>query len=126
MIATVGTVVSTTVLLLTVTVIEELDEFPAASLAVAVSVCEPLAAVVVSHGNVYGLEPSVPRDVPSTLRLTEVTPTLSLADTPTLTPPETVAASTGEVTLTVGGVLSTAPPPPASATARAALMRPQP
>src|SRR5262249_35470158 len=78
----------------------------AASEATAVRLCEPLVVVVVFQENVYGALVRVPTLTPSTFRLTEVTPTLSLAFTCTETVPETVAPPAGEAKLTVGGVVS--------------------
>ena len=49
---------------------------------------------------------SVPKSTPSTLIVTEVTPTLSVAEAVILTVPETVAPFVGAVRETVGGVVS--------------------
>src|SRR5256885_1769470 len=101
---TVGGVVS----LNTVTVTAaEVVRLPAASRATAVSVCEPLLAVVVFHDIEYGVAvSSAPRLAPSNRNCTPTTPTLSEALAVTLVVPPTVAPETGEVMLTVGGVVS--------------------
>src|SRR3989338_7552750 len=83
----------------------EVVEFPATSLAVAVRMWEPLVAEVVSQETEYGEEvSSVPRFAPSSLNWTPATPTLSEAVAETVTEPDTVAPSAGEVMDTVGGV----------------------
>ena len=79
---------------------------PALSRATAVRVCEPLLAVVVSHGTEYGAVVSSALKVPSKKNCTSATPLLSDALAVTLIVPETVAPEAGEVMLTVGGVLS--------------------
>src|SRR5437867_2894570 len=80
---------------------------PAASRATAVSVCEPLVAVVVFHETAYGtVVSSAPRLAPSSLNWTPTTPTLSDAFAVTVTVDLTVAPFTGDVMLTVGGVVS--------------------
>src|SRR5437773_2579081 len=101
---TVGGVVS----LNTVTVTAaEVVRLPAASRATAVSVCEPLLAVVVFQETEYGAAASsTPRLAPSSRNCTPTTPTLSEALAVTLVVPPTVAPETGEVMLTVGGVVS--------------------
>src|SRR5437879_2641872 len=101
---TVGGVVS----LNTVTVTAaEVVRLPAASRATAVSVCEPLLAVVVFQDTEYGAAvSSAPRLAPSNRNCTPTTPTLSEALAVTLVVPPTVAPETGEVMLTVGGVVS--------------------
>src|SRR5437773_3049042 len=101
---TVGGVVS----LNTVTVTAaEVVRLPAASRATAVSVCEPLLAVVVFQETEYGAAASsTPRLAPSNRNCTPTTPTLSEALAVTLVVPPTVAPETGEVMLTVGGVVS--------------------
>jgi hypothetical protein len=106
-IETVGGVVSAGVLL-TVTVTAALvAEFPAASLATARSVCEPLLTVVVFHEYVYGATVSrLPRFAPSSWHCTLATPTLSEALAETVVVPDTVAPLVGAVSDTVGGVVS--------------------
>src|SRR5207247_1533838 len=101
---TVGGVVS----LNTVTVsAAEVVRLPAASGATAVSVCGPLLAVVVFQETEYGAAASsTPRLAPSSRNCTPTTPTLSEALAVTLVVPPTVAPETGEVMLTVGGVVS--------------------
>src|SRR5438445_5372962 len=85
----------------------EVVRLPAASRATAVSVCEPLLAVVVFHDIEYGVAvSSAPRLAPSNRNCTPTTPTLSEALAVTLVVPPTVAPETGEVMLTVGGVAS--------------------
>src|SRR5436190_2007738 len=92
---TVGGVVS----LNTVTVTAaEVVRLPAASRATAVSVCEPLLAVVVFQETEYGAAASsTPRLAPSSRNCTPTTPTLSEALAVTLVVPPTVAPETGEV-----------------------------
>src|SRR5436190_621318 len=104
---TVGGVVS----LNTVTVTAaEVVRLPAASRATAVSVCEPLLAVVVFQETEYGAAASsTPRLAPSSRNCTPTTPTLSEALAVTLVVPPTVAPETGEVMLTVGCVLAALP-----------------
>ena len=81
------------VALLTVTVTTPLMVlFPAASRAIAPSLCAPLLAFVVSHEYAYGADaPKPPTLIPSTWNCTLATPTLSAAFTETLTVPETLA-----------------------------------
>src|SRR5436309_3287960 len=80
---------------------------PAASRATAVSVCEALLVVDVSHSIVNGAAvSSVPRFAPSSRNWTPATPTLSAAVAVIVVVPETVAPFAGAVTLTVGGVVS--------------------
>src|SRR6266403_770592 len=101
---TVGAVVS----LETVTVIgEAVVVLPAASRATAVSVCDALLAVVVSHAIAYGaVVSSTPTFAPSRRNWTPTTPTLSDALALIVVVPETVAPFAGAVRLTVGGVVS--------------------
>jgi hypothetical protein len=85
----------------------EVVAFPAASRARAVSVCEPVLAVVVFQETEYGaLVSSAPRLAPSSLNWTPATPMLSEAAAATVMVPETVDPDEGDVTLTVGGVVS--------------------
>src|SRR5882724_8653203 len=80
---------------------------PAASRATAVSVCEPLLAVVVSQETAYGVAvASTPRLAPSRRNWTPATPTVSAALAVTVMVPLTVAPVAGAVMLTVGGVVS--------------------
>src|SRR4029077_18518910 len=82
---------------------------PAASLATAVSGCEPFVAVVVSHEIAYGaVVTALPRFAPSSLNCTEATPTLSDAFAVTDAVPERVAPAVGAVIETCGGVVSAA------------------
>jgi len=92
----------------TLTVIAaEVAVLPAASLATAVKLCEPLLAVVVFHEIEYGAAvTSAPRFTPSSLNCTPTTPTLSVALAETVTVPETEAPATGAVMETAGGVAS--------------------
>jgi hypothetical protein len=107
LIDTVGGVVSV-VLLLTVTVTVALVVLlPAASLAIARSVCEPLLDVVVFHETEYGEAVlRLPKLAPSSWNCTLATPTLSLAFAVTETVPLTVAPFPGALIDTVGGVVS--------------------
>src|SRR5436190_593068 len=90
----------------TVTAVEVV-RLASASRATAVSVCEPLLAVVVFQETEYGAAASsTPRLAPSSRNCTPTTPTLSEALAVTLVVPPTVAPETGEVMLTVGGVVS--------------------
>ncbi len=83
--------------------------FPAASLAIAVSVCEPLMAVVVSHDAEYGeLVSSEPRLFPSSTICTPMTPTLSEASAATAIVPEMVEPEMGKEIDTNGGMMSVA------------------
>jgi hypothetical protein len=93
--------------LATVTVMEDEALLPAASNAVAVSVCAPFVAVRVSHAAEYGVETSSPRScVLSTKNRTRVTPTLSDALALTVVGPEIVAPCAGDWMVTAGGVWS--------------------
>src|SRR3989442_15412506 len=75
----------------------EVVRLPAASRATAVSVCEPLLAVVVFHDIEYGAAgSSPPRLAPSNRNCTPTTPTLSEALAVTLVVPPTVAPGAGE------------------------------
>jgi hypothetical protein len=96
------------VALLTVTVTTALMVlFPAASRAIAPSLCAPLLAFVVSHEYAYGADASKPPAlIPSTWNCTLATPTLSAAFAETLTVPETLAPAAGALIDTVGGVVS--------------------
>src|SRR6185295_3566031 len=105
---TVGGVVSGGGAFDTVTVtVAEVVRLPAASRALAVSWCEPLATAVVFQETEYGDVVSSPPSVaPSTKNCTPATPTLSEAVALTLIVPDTVAPFAGAVMLTVGGVVS--------------------
>src|SRR5207249_3400509 len=109
----VGGIVSA-VELLTVTVTAlDVVRFPAASRAMAVSVCEAFDAVVVFHDTVYGVAvSSEPRFTPSSWNWRPATPTLSEAFADTVIVPDTVDPPVGLVMETVGGVVSLPPPPP--------------
>src|SRR5687768_3039907 len=102
---TVGAVLS----LATVTVTgAEVVLLPAASRATAVSVCEPLVAVLVFQGMEYGaVVTSVPA-MPSTKNCTPATAMSSAALAVTVIVPETVAPEAGALMLTVGAVMSLA------------------
>ncbi len=65
-----------------------------------------MLAADASHVVPYGAVASVPTSVPSTRNSTWVTPTLSEAVAATGTDPDTVAPLAGEVTDTVGAVVS--------------------
>jgi hypothetical protein len=79
---------------------------PAASRALAVSVCEPLATAAVFQDAEYGAAPSSASKAPSTKNRTPVTPRLSAALAVTVVVPPTVAPEAGDVMLTVGGEVS--------------------
>src|SRR5437773_6188342 len=84
---------------------------PAASVAVTVKVCVPLETVPEFHVLLKGeLILVVDAAPPSTLRLTDFTPTLSEAFTKTSKTPETDAPLAGEVILIVGAIASLFPP----------------
>ena len=86
---------------------DEVVRFPAASLATAVSVCEPFPTLVVFQEIEYGdVVSSEPRLAPSTRNWTPTTPTLSEAEALTVVDPDTVAPDAGAVMLTDGGVVS--------------------
>jgi hypothetical protein len=92
---------------LTITVTVDVVELPAASRAMARSVCEPFDAPVVDHVVEYGdLVSGDPKLAPSTVNCTLVTPTLSLAVARTVMPPLTVAPLSGDEMVTVGAVVS--------------------
>src|SRR5437762_982775 len=104
---TVGGVVSAVELLSVTVTAREVVRFPAASRAMAVSVCEPFDAVVVFHEFEYGeAVSSAPRLAPSSCNWTPATPTLSDALADTVVVPETVEPPVGLVIETVGGVVS--------------------
>src|SRR6202035_2667952 len=101
---TVGGVVSLNTVTVTAAAVAVL---PAASRATAVSVCEPLLALVVFHETEYGaVVCSTPKLAPSRRNCTPATPTLSDALALTVTVPETVAPFAGAAMLIVGGVVS--------------------
>src|SRR6266571_327993 len=86
---------------------KEVAWLPAASRAVAASVCEPFAILVVSRATEYGAAvSSAPSTAPSNRNCTPATPTLSEASALTLIVPDTVAPFAGAVIDTVGGVVS--------------------
>src|SRR5262249_19210657 len=88
---------------------------PAASRATAVSVCVPLATVVVVQLTEYGDDvSSAPRLAPSSLNCTPATATLSEALAETVIVPDTVAPLAGAVRETVGAVVSAVAVPTAS------------
>src|SRR5258708_9821660 len=85
----------------------DVPTLPARSRATAVSVWLPLATAVVFQVTEYGaFVSSVPRFAPSTVNCTPATPPLSAAHADTVMEPETVAPGAGEVSVTVGGVVS--------------------
>src|SRR5688572_8613243 len=85
-------------------------ELPAPSRAVAVTVCVPDATPRVLQETVYGERvASVPTAAPSTRNCTPATPTSSLAVAASVTVPLRDAPDAGDVTATVGAVLSPAP-----------------
>src|SRR5207245_2326708 len=85
----------------------EVVRLPAASRATAVSVCEPLLAVVVFHDIEYGVAvSSAPRLAPSNRNCTIGRASFREAVAVTLVVTAAVARETGGVMLTVGGVVS--------------------
>src|SRR5206468_1690999 len=86
---------------------DEVVRFPAASRAVAVRVCEPLATVVVFQEIEYGDDvSSEPTLAPSTRNCTPAAPTSSEEEALAVVDPDTVAPDAGAVMLTEGGVAS--------------------
>jgi hypothetical protein len=87
--------------------------FPAASIAIAPSVCDPFATVVESQEIVYigpGPVLGLPRFPPSKVNCTDATPTLSVALAETVTAvPVIWAPFDGAVMNTTGGVVSLVP-----------------
>src|SRR6266404_451894 len=80
---------------------------PAASRAIAVIVCDPLAALSVFHCAEYGAAvSSAPALLPSTWNCTPTTPTLSEAFAASVIAPETVAPAEGDVIEPDGAVVS--------------------
>ena len=79
---------------------------PAASRAIAVSVCEPLLEPVVFQETAYGAVVSSTPDAPSIRNSTPITPTLSEASALIVIVPTTVLPAAGEVMETVGGAQS--------------------
>jgi hypothetical protein len=79
-------------------------------MAVTVKVCTPFETVPEFHEFVNGGVPVLITEIPSTLKLTDITPTLSEAFTKTSIVPETDAPLAGEVMLIVGGIISRFPP----------------
>ena len=93
--------------LLTTTEIAAVVVLPAASRAVAVRVWEPFATVVVVQLTAKGATvSSAPRSVPSTLKRTPATPTLSAAVAETVRTSDTVEPAGGLVRVTVGATVS--------------------
>ena len=116
---TVGAVVSLVERMFeTFTVIDAVEELPAASVAVALIVCVPLVSVVVRRLAVNGATLIVdPITLPSTLNVTPVTPTLSEALAEIDRVPDTVAPFVGEEIEIEGGIVSVGTavvPPPIS------------
>ena len=104
---TVGAVMSATELLTVTETAAEVVQFPAASEAVALMLCDPLASVLVSSVAVYGAAAiPAPRVAPSTLNCTDLTPTLSEAEAVNAMLPETVCPAVGALMETVGAVVS--------------------
>src|SRR5437016_5454365 len=99
---------ATVLTLLTVTVTAlAVVRFPAASRAIAVSVCEPLLVLVVFQETEYGdAVTSAPKFAPSSWNCTPTTPTLSDAAAETVIVPETDVPLLGLVSDTIGGTLS--------------------
>jgi len=92
--------------LFTVTVMVAVCVLPAMSDAVAVMVCDAFEYVAVSILVLYGTLVSVLTLMPSTLNTTLRMPLASDAVAETVTVPEMVEPSEGEVIDTVGGVVS--------------------
>ena len=91
----------------TVTVAAAVAAFPAASLAVALNVCDPSAVEAVFQAIEYGADvTSTPRLTLSNLNCTPTTPTLSEAEAEIATVPDTVAPGAGALHVTVGRVVS--------------------
>jgi hypothetical protein len=88
------------------TVIVDRLELPAPSVAFALNEWLPSATFVEFQEKLYGADVKVETIVPSTLRTTDFTPTLSEAFTLTLTVPDTVDPLAGDVIDTVGAVTS--------------------
>src|SRR5437867_1504738 len=84
----------------------EIALLPASSRARAVSVCVPSGTVRVSHVASYGVAMSSPITTPSTKNCTAATPTASAALAFTVIVPDTVSPSLGDMSATVGGVVS--------------------
>jgi hypothetical protein len=104
--ATVGAVVSATVLL-TLTVTDLLTVLPAASAARAVRVCAPFETVAEFHPSDHDVVPEAALHAPpSTDTDTDTTPTLSELEPATLTWPATVADAAGDEMESVGAVVS--------------------
>ena len=100
--------------LFTVKVAEKLVVFPTVSLAVTISVCGPLASLVVSQLNVYGLKVVLAKSVPSLNKSTPDMVALSTTEVDTVTfVPETVLPRSGPVmrAVKVGGSGFTYPIP---------------
>ncbi len=106
---TAGAVMSPTVTLFTTTETDADVLLPAASFAVTVQGCVPLATVAEFHVLVNGAVVLLLMAAPSTLKQTEATAILSVAFTVTLTAPVTDAPVLGEVILTRGAVASLLP-----------------
>ena len=88
---------------------DEVATLPTVSRACAVSVCGPLATVVVSHEIVKGaLRSSSPRLTPSNLNCTPPTATLSMLLAKICVVPDTVAKFAGAYTTTDGADVSAA------------------
>ncbi len=99
--------VQATTLFVVTVIAPEVVEFPAASRAIARSVCEPLGVLAEFQDIENGeLVSSAPIFTPSRVNCTPNTPTLSVAVAVMLTVPDTVAAFAGAVILTTGAVES--------------------
>jgi hypothetical protein len=94
----------------TVTLIDEVAQLPAASCATAAIVCEPSETDVLFQVMEYGeVVPDAPTFAPSTLNCTPATPTLSNEVAVSVTEaPEREEPAVGEVSVTVGDVVSVA------------------
>src|SRR4051794_1416831 len=90
----------------TVTSTVDVPSLPAASSAIAVSTCAPLAVPVLSQVTANGAAVASPIMTPSTLKRTPATPTLSEAVADSSKAAVTSAPAVGAVSVTVGGVVS--------------------
>src|SRR4051812_20832618 len=91
----------------TVTSTDACDRLPAASRAIAVSVCGPFATDLVFQSVEYGADvSSAPRDTPSICNWTPTTPTASVALALTATDPDTIDCAAGAVICTSGAMSS--------------------
>lgn len=107
-----GLAVSLPETLFTLTWMELDDVLPAASFAVTIIVCDPFGTDAEFQEMVNGEMELLLARFPSTKRVTELTPTLSLAFTCMLIVPATEVPFVGDAILTEGAFRSLPPPPP--------------